>query len=151
MPQSVSQVWLHLVFSTKERRPFLQNEQFRDEMFRMLWYHVEQVGCHPRRINGWVDHVHILFALSRTITIAKLVEQVKTKTSRWAKKAPHRVGQFTWQSGYGVFSVTPSNLQAVIEYIDRQPEHHQRVSFQEEFRQLCLRHGIAIDERYVWD
>ena len=151
MPQSLSQVWLHIVFSTKNRQTFLQNADFRDEMFRMLSHHVEEIGCFPKRSGGWIDHVHIVCGLARTVTIAKLVEHVKTETSKWAKKTSNGVPAFTWQAGYGVFSVSQSNLDAVIDYVDRQEEHHKRQSFQDEFRELCLKPEIEIDERYVWD
>ena len=151
MPQSLSRVWLHLVFSTKDRRAYLQRDDFRDEMFRMLGHHVEQAGCVPLRVGGWIDHVHIVCGLSRTVTIAKLVEHVKTETSKWAKHAPHGVLTFSWQEGYGAFSVSQSILSQVVDYVNRQPEHHGRHSFQDEFRELCLKHEIEIDERYVWD
>ena len=85
MPQSLAQVWLHLVFSTKERRPFLNNEEFQIEMFRMLSHHVKEAGCVSASVGGHIDHVHLLVGLSRTITIAKLVEKIKTETSTWAK------------------------------------------------------------------
>ena len=87
MPQSLAQVWLHVIFSTKERRPFFQNSEFREEMFRMLAHHVKEAKSASASVGGYVDHVHLLVGLSRTITIAKLVEQVKTETSKWAKKA----------------------------------------------------------------
>ncbi len=151
MPQSLSQVWLHLVFSTKDRRAFLQSDEFRDEMFRMLGHHVKEAGCIALRVGGWVDHVHVVCGLSRTVTNAELVEHVKTETSKWAKKAPLGVPAFAWQAGYGVFSVSPSNLNAVVKYADQQAEHHQHISYQDEFRSLCRRHGLEIDERYVWD
>ena len=151
MPQSLARVWLHVVFSTKERRAFLQKDTFRDEMFRMLSHHVEQIGCTPLRTGGWIDHVHIVCGLSRTVTIADLVETVKTETSRWAKKAPHSEKAFAWQSGYGAFSVSQSNLDRVVDYVDSQQEHHRAKSFQDEFRALCRRHKLEIDERYVWD
>ncbi len=151
MPQSLARVWLHLVFSTKERRAYLQQEPFREEMFRMLSHHVEQSGCVPVRSGGWIDHVHLVCGLSRTVTIAQLVENVKTETSKWAKKEPHSVSTFSWQAGYGAFSVSQSNLSRVVEYVESQVEHHQRQSFQDEFRELCAKHEIEIDERYVWD
>ena len=151
MPQSLSQVWLHLVFSTKDRRAFLQHEEFREEMFRMLSHHVKEAGCFPIRAGGWIDHVHVVCGLSRTVSISKLVEHVKTETSKWAKKAKNGTPAFTWQVGYGVFSVSQSNLDDVIEYADEQAKHHQMMTYQEEFRSLCRKHEIVIDERYVWD
>jgi REP element-mobilizing transposase RayT len=151
MPQSVAQVWIHLVFSTKERRPFLQQETFRTAMSRMLAYHVNEAGCTSASVGGHVDHVHLLIGLSRTTTIAKLVESIKTETSRWAKETEGGTQRFAWQAGYGAFSVSHSNRQAVDNYIRNQTEHHRVISFQDEVRELCRRHEIEIDERYMWD
>lgn len=134
MPQSLAQVWLHLVFSTKERRPYLNAEIFRDQMFRMPAYHVKETGCVSASVGGHIDHVHLLVGVSRTITIAKLVEQIKTETSKWAKTADGRSSVFSWQAGYGVFSVSHSNVDAVENCIRTQAEHHARQSFQDEFR-----------------
>ncbi len=151
MPQSLAQVWLHVVFSTKERRPFLQDEAFQVEMFRMLSHHVKESGCVSLSVGGYVDHVHLLVGLSRTITIAKLLEKIKTETSKWAKDKESCSSGFSWQSGYGAFSVSHSNRIAVDEYIRGQQDHHEKKSFQEEFRQLCKLHDVEFDERYVWD
>jgi REP element-mobilizing transposase RayT len=151
MSQSLARIWLHIVFSTKERRAYLQNEDLRDEVFRMLGYHANQAGCPPARIGGWIDHVHVLCGLSRTVTVAQLVEVLKRETSKWAKQRAADLSTFHWQNGYGAFSVSQSIVEQVIDYIDRQPEHHARMTFQEEFRTLCGRHNVQIDERYVWD
>jgi REP element-mobilizing transposase RayT len=151
MPQSLARIWLHIVFSTKERRAYLQNADIRDEMFRMLGHHAKEAGCPPARVGGWIDHVHVLCGLSRTVTVAELVEVLKRETSKWVKGRAADLGTFYWQNGYGAFSVSQSILDQVIEYIDRQPEHHGRMSFQEEFRTLCVKHNVPIDERYAWD
>src|SRR5262245_5826378 len=120
MPQSLSQVWLHIVFSTKDRKAYLQDAKFRDEMHRMLSYHVEQTGCNPKLAGGWIDHVHVVCGLARTVTIAGLIEHLKTETSKWAKKTPYDVPLFSWQRGYGAFSVSQSKLESVLEYVRRQ-------------------------------
>ena len=99
MPQSHSQVWIHIVFSTKHRRPFLQSTDFRDEMFRMLAYHVKQCGCVVGTGGRHVDHVHLLFGFSRTIIISKLIEVIRTETPKWAKKPPAGDPKFARQSG----------------------------------------------------
>ena len=147
MSHSHAQILLHVVFSTKERRAYLQKRTFRDQMFRMLAHHVKECGCVSASVGGHVDHVHMLVGLSRTITIAQLVERVKTETSKWAKK--HVL--FQWQSGYGAFSVSHSMKNNVDEYIRNQEQHHTTRSFQDEYRRLCQKHGIEIDERYVWE
>jgi REP element-mobilizing transposase RayT len=150
MPQSHAQIWLHIVFSTKDRRPYLRNESFRAEMCRMLAHHVQQLQCTSVSVNGHEDHVHLLAGLSRTVTVAKLVEKIKTETSRWAKEVENGSSIFAWQSGYGAFSVSHSMLQAVDKYIRNQAEHHAKMTFRDEYRKLCSKHGIEIDERYVW-
>jgi putative transposase len=151
MPQSLAQVWIHLVFSTKDRRPFLQNESLRTEMFKMLTHHVKESGCISASVGGHIDHVHLLLGLSRTITIAKLVEEIKKETSKWIKSHPRGTKLFQWQAGYGVFSVSHSMLDIVDECIRSQNSHHEKRTFQDEFRLLCQKHGIEFDERYVWD
>ena len=151
MPQSLTQVWLHLVFSTKNRRPDLQNPAFRDEMFRMLSHHVAEVGCYPKCSGGWIDHVHVVCGLGRTVTIATLIEHIKVETSKWAKKTSYGVSSFAWQNGYGGFSVSQSNLDNVVSYVQRQEEHHKTMSFQDELRKLCRKHKVDFDERYIWD
>jgi putative transposase len=151
MSQSHAQVWLHIVFSTKERRPFLKNEEFRTEMFRMLAHHVKETKCLSACVGGHVDHVHLLIGISRTITIAKLVEKVKSETSKWAKTANKGSSTFQWQAGYGDFSVSHSLRGKVDAYIRDQAAHHADLSYQDEYRRLCEKHGLDIDERFVWD
>lgn len=151
MPQSLAQVWVHVVFSTKDRRPFLGQETFREEMFKMLAYHVKESNCVTASVGGHIDHVHLLVGLSRTVTIAKLVENIKTETSKWGKKQDDCTSLFSWQSGYGAFSVSHSNRDVVDQYIRGQAKHHEVLSFKDEFRALCKRHEIEMDERYVWD
>jgi len=151
MPQSLARVWLHITFSTNGRRAYLQNPEIREEMFRMLSHCAQEMKCPPARSGGWVDHVHILCGLARTVSIAALVEQLKVETSKWVKRRVPGMQMFHWQAGYGVFSVSQSEVDKVIAYIENQEEHHRRMTFQEEFRVTCVKYGIAIDERYVWD
>ncbi len=151
MPQSHSKVWLHLVFSTKSRKNYLQRDDFRDQMFRMLAYHVKEHHCDVVKVGGYHDHAHVVCGLNRTLSIAKLVEGIKVETSKWAKSVPAGIGTFSWQEGYGVFSVSHSHLDRVVDYVARQDEHHRQRSYQDEFRELCSRHEIELDDRYVWD
>jgi putative transposase len=151
MPQSLARIWLHIVFSTGQRRAYLQNVEIREEMFRMLGHHAKEAGCPPARVGGWIDHAHVLCALSRTVTVAGLVEVLKRETSKWIKQRAADLSLFHWQNGYGAFSVSQSNVDSVIAYIEGQPEHHGQMTFQDEFRALCARHKMEIDERYVWN
>ncbi len=151
MSQSLAQVWLHVIFSTKDRRTFLRDPDFREQMFKMLAHNVHENKCVVATVGGWDDHVHLLIGLSRTITIAKLVEHIKTETSKWAKDVDKGTGLFAWQAGYGAFSVSHSGAPRVVEYIKKQDERHAKITFQQEYRKICERHGVVIDERYAWD
>ena len=151
MPQSLAQVWIHIIFSAKDRQTYLQNPELRREMFRMMAHHVGECGCVSASIGGHDDRVHLLVGISRTITIAQLVEKVKVETSKWAKKVEQGTPRFAWQSGYGAFSVSHSVRDELDQYIRNQATHHATMSFQGEFRRICEKHEIKIDERYVWD
>lgn len=151
MPQSLSAVHVHLVFSTKERRPLLRDVQLRSELHSYLGGISKQLDCPPTRIGGMEDHVHILARMGRSISQADWVKELKRVSTNWLKQQTSMLTDFAWQNGYGAFSVSQSNLVDVGQYISNQAEHHQRTSFEDEFRALCHRHKIEIDERYVWD
>jgi REP element-mobilizing transposase RayT len=142
---------IHLVFSTKDRRPFLKSPEIRSQLHSYMAGGLQEWQCEPILINGTEDHVHVLCNLSRTISLAKLVEELKKSSSKWIKEQGEGFRDFYWQGGYGVFSVSQSNVDVVREYVASQEEHHRKVSFQDEFRALCKKHGIAMDERYGWD
>jgi REP element-mobilizing transposase RayT len=103
------------------------------------------------RIGGVADHVHILTTLARTLSQAQLIEEIKKASSKWIKALDARYRGFFWQRGYAAFSVSPSQLDAIVEYVNKQPEHHRTRTFQEEYRELLRRHGVDFDERFVWD
>ena len=151
MPQSLARVVLHVVFSTKNRVPFLKNPKLRARLHAYMAGVLQNIGCEPILINGVEDHVHILCNLARTVTIAGLVEEAKKSPSKWMKEQGPDYRDFFWQGGYGSFSVSQSNVEQVRAYVATQDEHHREVSFQDEFRALCRKHGVEIDERYVWD
>jgi putative transposase len=150
MPQSLARVVLHFVFSTKYRAPFLDNPDLRMRLHGYMAGILQNIGCEPILINGVEDHVHVLCNLSRTVTIAGLVEEVKKSSSKWMKQQGAEQTDFFWQGGYGAFSVSQSNVERVRAYIASQEQHHATVGFQDEFRALCRKHGVEIDERYVW-
>jgi len=151
MPQSLSVVYLHLVFSTKERRPFLRDPIIRGEMHAWLGSASGQLKCPSVLVGGVEDHVHILARHGRTISQADWVKELKRTSSIWIKERDPRAHDFAWQAGYGVFSASASNLESVRDYVARQEEHHHKLSFQDEFRMFLKKHGETWDERYVWD
>jgi len=150
MAQSLANILVHLVFSTKERRPFI-NETIADDLYRYLATACATCGCPARRIGGTQDHVHILLSLSRTMAVSDLVKEVKTSSSKWIKTKGQEYRSFAWQGGYGVFSIGQSQVSTLTRYTDSQREHHRRRPFQDEFRALLRRYQVEYDERYVWD
>ena len=151
MPQSLAKILVHTVFSTKERRPFLRDKALREELHRYLGGILTHLDCQPVIVGGVEDHVHLLCALSRTCEAAAMVKEVKRGSSLWLKTKDVSMADFAWQSGYGIFSIGFSQIASARDYIAGQEEHHYKVSFQDEFRQLLQRYEMDFDERYVWD
>ena len=151
MSQSLAKILVHVVFSTKDRRPFLRDKMLREELHHYLGGILKQLGCQPVITGGVADHVHVLCALSRTVTAAEMVKEVKRGSAVWLKTKAPELDDFAWQNGYGIFSLGFSQLGAVRDYIAGQEEHHRQVSFQEEFREFLRRYEIDGDERYLWD
>lgn len=150
MAQSLAKVYLHLIFSTKNREPLLA-EEWRDELFNVLGGTANNLGCQSIIVGGVEEHVHMLFQLGRTITIADAVGKIKSTSSAWVNQTRGLPSPFHWQNGYAVFSVSQSSVESVREYIHNQPEHHKKQSFQDEVRQWLRQYGVEWDERYVWD
>jgi putative transposase len=148
MPQSLSKILVHLIFSTKHREPTI-NDIVRPHLHAYLVGILDNLKCPSLQTGGTGDHVHILFALGRTVTVSDVVEEVKKGSSKWMKTQD--VPTFTWQAGYGAFSVGESQAETVVLYIQRQEQHHRRLSFQDEFRRFLAKYRVAYDERYVWD
>jgi len=151
MPQSLSSVFLHIVFSTKERFPFLSDAEVRGQVHAFLGGIAKKLNCPPILVGGVADHVHILIHLGRSVSQADLVKELKRGSNLWIHERFPQIAKFAWQAGYGAFSVSASNVEAVRTYIENQPEHHAKVSFQDEFRAFLEKHGVPFDERYVWD
>jgi REP element-mobilizing transposase RayT len=150
MAQSLVKNLIHLIYSTKYRTPCLQ-APIRPALYAYQAGILQNWDSPALLIGGVADHVHILFLLSKSHALIKLVEEVKRGSSKWLKTQGPEFREFHWQNGYGAFSVSPSNVEAVKTYIQNQEEHHRQVTFQEEFREFLKRHGVEFDERYVWD
>jgi REP element-mobilizing transposase RayT len=151
MPQSLAQISVHIVFSTKDRQPLLFDRAFRKRAHAYLAGICDQQSSPAVTIGGVADHVHVLSRLSRTIDLATLIREIKRDSSKWVKKNDPKLQGFHWQAGYGAFSISPSHVEVLARYIDNQEEHHRTVTFQDEFRRLCKKYGVEVDERYVWD
>ncbi len=151
MSQSLSKILIHTVFSTKNRQPTLRDDSVRIELHSYLGGILSQLQCQPIIVGCVEDHVHILSTLSRTCDVATMVKEIKRGSSIWIKSKGDDFADFSWQSGYGVFSIGFSQIGAVKGYISNQAEHHRKTTFQDEFRALLDRYKIEYDERYVWD
>lgn len=150
MPQSLAQLYTHLVFSTKNRERLLQPAVHED--LRAYFGGILRDLKSPLLMAGVVaDHVHLLYRQSKNLALIKVVEEVKSGTSEWIKTQGKQYGRFYWQSGYGAFSVSASRLDAVKQYILNQDSHHAKTGFQDEFRKFLEEYEMEYDERYVWD
>lgn len=150
MAQSLAKVYLHVIFSTKNRAPRLADD-WREELFQVLGGTANNLGCQSLIVGGVADHVHMLLQLSRTITVTDAVGKIKSTSSNWVNQACRLAEEFHWQAGYAAFSVSQSSVESVRQYVRRQPEHHAAQSFQGELREWLRRYEIEWDERYVWD
>jgi REP element-mobilizing transposase RayT len=151
MPQSLSAVYIHVVFSTKDRRPEFRDTALREALHTYLGGIAKQLESAPILIGGVEDHVHLLLCLGHSISQAELVKELKRVSNVWLKEQGKVVTDFQWQNGYGAFSVSHSNLPAVRKYIAGQEEHHRKMTFQDELRLLLQKHDLTWDERYLWD
>ena len=150
MPQSLVKNYVHIVFSTKNRKPFI-DDSIKEELFSYLGGICKNNESYPLIVGGHSDHVHILCSLSRKITLMKLVEELKTHSSKWIKTKSAKYEMFYWQRGYGGFSVHPQQTNGIRSYILGQEKHHHKISFKEEYLAILKEYNISWDERYVWD
>lgn len=151
MPQSLANMILHLVFSTKDREPWFTDTEKMNAMHGYLGGISKKLECPTIAIGGVADHVHILARMNRTMSLADWVKEMKRASTVWIREEWSEFATFHWQAGYGAFSVSQSNTDAVVEYVRNQAEHHRTKSFQDEYRVMLRKHGIEWDERYVWD
>jgi putative transposase len=150
MPQSLARILVHFVFSTKNRAPLIA-DTVRDDLHAYIGGIVDNLSGTLLRAGSVEDHIHLLVAHPRTSSPAKIVEAIKTGSSKWIKTRLPGAADFHWQSGYGAFSISPSHRKMLEGYLGSQREHHRTTTFQDEYRQLLKKYGIMFDERYVWD
>ena len=150
MPQSLAQIYVHIIFSTKERYPFI-NEVIEPQLFAYMGDTIKRCKGVPFLINGTADHVHILSSLPRTMSLSKYIEEIKRNSSRWIKTKDIQYEKFAWQNGYGAFSVSSSQKDFVVRYIAGQKEHYRMATFKEEFIAFLEKYNIEYDEKYLWN
>jgi putative transposase len=150
MPQSLSNIVVHTVFSTRNRFPWLKGE-VRPILHAYISNVTRNLGCECYRVGGVDDHVHLAIRLSRTLAVCKMVEEIKTASCKWLKKQESNLSGFSWQRGYAALSIDPEGIQALCGYIETQADHHRKFSYQDEYRALLKESGIEFDEQYMWD
>jgi putative transposase len=143
MAHTHSNILVHAIFSTKERKPLL-DQDLRPSMHAYLGGIVREIGGVAIRVNGTADHVHLLIRVPPIVAIADMIRDVKASSSKWA-------GRFNWQTGYGAFSVSESAAASVVRYIEQQEAHHHKMTFQEEYLAFLKRHKVDYDPRHIWD
>ncbi len=151
MPQSLAQIYVHIVFSTKNRQPYLSDASVRRDMHQYLAGICHNTGSPAIEVGGVEDHVHVLCRLAKTQAPSDLIKTLKQASTTWAKQTHASLSNFYWQRGYGAFSISPGHVADLRRYILDQEQHHKGVSFQDEFRRLCKIYGVQLDERYAWD
>lgn len=150
MAQSLVRNYIHLVFSTKHRSPFI-DESVENELFNYLGGVCKKLECQPIIVGGHLDHVHILCLLSKKIALVKLLEEVKSHSSKWIKTKGEKYSNFYWQDGYGAFSVNPKEVEVVVKYITTQKAHHSKKTFQTELLQFLKEYNVEYNELYLWE
>ncbi len=151
MPQSLAHLGLHVVFSTKGRRCWLDTTVLRSNLHAYVAGVLRGHDCPASIVGGTDDHMHFLCQLSRTLAVADLVKATKRAATAWIQEQGAEYRGFHWQGGYGAFSVSASNMDRVYAYIANQEAHHRKMDFQDEFRRLLKKHKVEYDEQYVWD
>jgi putative transposase len=150
MGQSLVKNYIHIVFSTKHRKPLII-PPIASELYSYLGGICNQLECQTILVGGYTDHVHVLCMLSKKIALMKLLEELKSSSSKWMKTKGRSFNDFYRQNGYGAFSVKPSEIDVVKRYIANQFEHHSKKTFQDEYRTILKKYNVEYDERYVWD
>jgi putative transposase len=150
MSQSLSKVYIHITFSTKNRKALI-DETIQTSLYEYIGGICKGLECNPLKVGGHSDHIHIICLLSRKIPQMKLLEEIKKQSSKWIKTKGPAYSSFYWQDGYGIFSVNPTETEKVVQYIHNQHEHHKKITFQDEFREFLKKYRVEYDERFVWD
>lgn len=150
MGQSLANILVHIIFSTKKRQPIIQ-QNIKKELYSYITGIARTYESEVHEIGGIEDHVHLLISLPRTVPLSKLVEDIKKGSSKWIKTKGNLYIDFAWQNGYGAFSIGQSGYENLRKYIQMQEDHHKNISFQDEYREFLKKYRIIHDEKYVWD
>ena len=150
MGQSLVQNYIHIIFSVKNRKPLI-HESIEQELFRYIGGVCKKLESTPLAVGGYKNHIHILCTLSKKVSLVTLIGKVKSKSSKWVKSKGSAYKRFYWQNGYGAFSISSSQIDSIRSYIRKQKDHHQNISFEEEYKDMLKENNVEFDDRYIWD
>ena len=150
MAQSLSKVYVHITFSTKNRQNLI-DDKIKESLFEYLGGICKGLECSPIQVGGYKNHIHVLCLLSKKVAQMKLMEELKKRSSLWIKTKGDNYSNFYWQDGYGIFSVNPTEIDVVVDYIKNQEKHHEKLSFKDELLAFLRKYKVEYDERYLWD
>ena len=150
MPQSLTQIYLHVVFSTKERARYFQSEALRCDLHAYLAKACNNMNANAIIVGGAEDHIHVACSFPRQLTVSNFMRDLKRESSKWIKTQRTDLASFAWQDGFAAFSLSPSHLETIKVYIANQMEHHRKESFQAEMRRVFQKYDVTFDEKYVW-
>lgn len=151
MSQSLSKIYIHATFGTRGRFPWI-NDKIAPKLHAYIASILKENGSPAVIINSVPDHIHVLFRMSKTVTISQLLEDMKKSSSVWMKAQSPETSSFYWQKGYGAFSVSRSGVETVSRYIANQKEHHEHMSYREELEGFMKKYDVdEYDPKYFWD
>ena len=151
MPQSLTKLYVHIIFSTKNRFPFFREETIKQELYKYIVKVIKENDSYPIIVNGVKDHIHILCNLSKNRSLSDLIAKIKRSSSKWIKTKGDIYSKFYWQRGYAAFSISEFSKETVVNYIRNQEEHHKHKSFKEEVIEFLEKYKIEYDVQYLWD
>ncbi len=149
MGSTLTNLVYHIIFSTKDRKPLLIQE-LQEELYRYVGGIIKGEGGILLQIGGMPDHIHLVVKLKPIHTLSEVMRKVKGNSSKWINEQKKLTGRFSWQEGYGAFTVSESQIPTVVEYVKEQENHHETLSFKDEFILILKRHQVQYDERYLW-
>ena len=150
MAQSLSKIYLHIIFGTKNWQPTIKSPHDK-KLYAYIAGTSNSLDCASISVGGHLNHVHVLCRLSKNITISDLLETLKKRSSKWMKLQDESLENFFWQKGYAAFSIGADSVEKVRHYIENQSEHHAHVNYRDEIIRLVKEHGLEYDERYFWN
>ncbi len=150
MANTFSKIYIHVVFSVKQRASLIRDE-WREELQKYITGIVQNKGHKMLAVNSMPDHIHMLIGMKPDVALSELIRDIKANSSKWLNEEKVNHGKFHWQEGYGAFSYSQSQIRTVVEYIKNQQDHHRKKTFKEEYVSFLKKFNVPYDPKYVFD